>query len=140
MTEALQQEIRTLRSLVDSPRDPGGRVFAPLADAYRRAGRVPEALRLLNDGLAKHPDFATAHVVAACLYVEQGLGAEGALAARRALALDAENVLALRALLRTLDETGDAEAEDVRGRLLSLEPDFTPDWGTASAGAAPPLS
>lgn len=139
MTEALQQEIRTLRSLLDSPRDPGGRVFAPLADAYRRAGRIPEALRLLNEGLAKHPDFATAHVVAARLYGEQGLGAEGALAARRALELDGENVQALRSLLRVLEESGETEAEDVRGRLLSLEPDFTPDWVVAAAPEASAL-
>jgi tetratricopeptide (TPR) repeat protein len=136
VTEALQQEIRTLRSLLDSPRDPGGRVFAPLADAYRRAGRIPEALRVLNEGLAKHPDFATGHVVAARLYVEQGLGAEGALAARRALELDGENVLALRALARALDESGDAGAREVRERLLVLEPDFTPDWVVAASVAA----
>ena len=124
MTEALQQEIRTLRSLLDSERDPGGRVFAPLADAYRRAGRIPDALRLLNDGLAKHPDFVTGHVVAAQLYVEQGLGAEGQFAARRALELDGENVVALGALLRVLEESGDVEAEEVRDRLTALEPDF----------------
>ena len=80
MTEALQLEIRTLRALLDSERDPGGRVFAPLADAYRRAGQIPEALRLLRDGIAKHPEFVTGHVVAAQLYVEQGLATEGAIA------------------------------------------------------------
>jgi len=138
VTEALQQEIRTLRSLLDSPRDPGGRAFAPLADAYSRSGRIPEALRLVNEGLAKHPDFATGHAVAARIYVEQGLGAEGALAARRALELDAENVLALRSLLRALDESGDAEAGDVRQRLVTLEPDFAPDWVVAPAASGPP--
>ena len=50
MTEALEQEIRTLRALQSSERDPEGRVFAPLADAYRRAGRIPEAVQLLNEG------------------------------------------------------------------------------------------
>ena len=133
MTEALQQEIRTLRSLLDSERDPGGRVFAPLADAYRRAGRIPDALRLLNDGLAKHPDFVTGHVVAAQLYVEQGLGAEGQLAARRALELDGENVVALGALLRVLEESGEAEAGEVRDRLTALEPDFAREALPAAA-------
>ncbi len=132
MTEALQLEIRTLRALLDSERDPQGRAFAPLADAYRRAGKVPDALKILRDGIAKHPDFSTGHVVAAQLYVDQGLSHEGALAARRALELDADNVLALRSLLRALDETGEAqEAEGIRSRLTSLEPDFAPDWTVA---------
>jgi tetratricopeptide (TPR) repeat protein len=134
VTEALQLEIRSLRALLDSERDPKGRAFAPLADAYRRAGKVPEALRILREGIAKHPDFVTGHVVAAQLYVEQGLSAEGAIAARRALELDGENVSALKSLLRALDESGGTqEAEGVRSLLATLEPDFAPDWSVASA-------
>ncbi|HUF76093.1 MAG TPA: hypothetical protein VMM35_07430, partial [Longimicrobiales bacterium] len=132
MTEALQQEIRTLRSLHNSERDPEGRVFAPLADAYRRAGEIPEAVRLLNDGLTRLPDFVPGHVVAAQLYVEQGLAEEAGFAARRALELDPDNVNALRYLLRVLEQKGDAgEAAEVRGHLVALEPDFVDD-GPAS--------
>ncbi|MGE0160069.1 MAG: hypothetical protein AB7T31_11720 [Gemmatimonadales bacterium] len=138
MTEALQLEIRTLRALLDSERDPGGRAFAPLADAYRRAGKVPEALKILREGIGKHPDFVTGHVVAAQLYVEQGLSAEGAIAARRALELDAENVCALKSLLRVLDESGEGdEAEEVRALLTTLDPDFTPDWSLAGPPEEP---
>jgi hypothetical protein len=141
LTEALQLEIRTLKELLDSERDPAGRAFAPLADAYRKAGRIPEALRILRDGISKHPNFVTGHVVAAQLYVEQGLAAEGAIAARRALELDGENVSALRSLLRALDETGAAEeAEGIRSLLTALEPDFTPDWtprGPVAVAEAP---
>ncbi len=85
MTEALQQEIRTLRSLFNSDRDPDGRVFAPLADAYRRSGQLQEAVRLLNEGLTRLPDFVPGHVVAAQLYVEQGLAEEAEIAAKSAL-------------------------------------------------------
>jgi tetratricopeptide (TPR) repeat protein len=135
LTEALQLEIRTLKELLDSERDPAGRAFAPLADAYRKAGRIPEALRILRDGISKHPDFVTGHVVAAQLYVEQGLAAEGAIAARRALELDGENVSALRSLLRALDETGAVqEAEGIRSLLTALEPDFEPDWTSPAPG------
>jgi len=131
VTEALQQEIRTLRSLHNSDRDPEGRVFAPLADAYRRAGQFPEAVRLLNDGLSRLPDFVSGHVVAAQLYVEQGLAEEAGFAARRALELDADNVNALGALLRVLEEKGDvAEAAEVRNHLVALEPDFRLEGAT----------
>ena len=95
MTESLEGEIRALRSLFWSDRDPDGRGFAPLADAYRRAGEAKQALELLGDGMDRHPDFTPGHVVAARLYVEQSLFTEAELAARRALDLDPENVDAL---------------------------------------------
>ena len=124
MTEVLQQEIRTLKNIFESERDPEGRVFAPLADAYRRSGEIQQAVRLLNAGLARHPHFVPGHVVAAQLYVEQGLAAEATIAARAALELDGDNVNALASLLRVLEDQGDEEAADVRSRLLALEPDF----------------
>ncbi|MCH7991413.1 MAG: hypothetical protein IIC35_03180, partial [Gemmatimonadetes bacterium] len=122
MNESLEGEIRTLRSLFWSDRDPDGRGFAPLADAYRRAGDAKQALELLGDGMDRHPDFAPGHVVAARLYVEQGLFTEAEIAARRALDLDPENVDALRSLVRALDEEGEAvEAAKVREQLATLE-------------------
>jgi hypothetical protein len=138
VTEALQQEIRTLRSLHNSERDPEGRVFAPLADAYRRAGQIPEALRLLNEGLTRLPEFVPGYVVAAELYVEQGLAEEAGVAARRALELDPDNVNALRSLLRVLeDEDEAAEARQVRDHLVALEPDFAAEHSAAATQAVP---
>ena len=40
MTEALEQEIQTLRSLYELEDNPDGLVFAPLVDAYRRSGEI----------------------------------------------------------------------------------------------------
>ena len=124
MTQSLEREIRTLRSLFWSDRDPNGLGFAPLADAYRRAGDVKQALELLGDGMDRHPEFTPGHVVAARLYVEQGLFTEAEIAARRVLDLDPENVDVLRSLVRALDEEGEAvEAAKVREQLAILEPD-----------------
>jgi tetratricopeptide (TPR) repeat protein len=134
VTEALLQEIRTLKGVFESARDPEGRAFAPLADAYRRAGEIQQAVRLLNEGLARHPNFVPGHVVAARLYAEQGLAEEAAIAARNALKLDGENVSALRSLLRVLDQNADPEAEEVRSQLLTLEPDFVPEEPEPASG------
>ncbi|MGD8871867.1 MAG: hypothetical protein PVJ80_09880 [Gemmatimonadota bacterium] len=141
MTEVLQQEIRTLRSVFESERDPEGRVFAPLADAYRRAGEVQQAVRLLNEGLARHPQFVPGHVVAAQLYVEQGMVEEAGIAARHALELDGENVNALQSLLKVLEQNGDDEAAEVRDRLVSLDPRYQAAeaaGASATAVAEPP--
>ena len=73
MSESLEVEIRTLQSIFWSERDPDGLAFAPLADAFRRKGDVREALDLLVDGTARHPGYATGHVVTTRLYLEQGM-------------------------------------------------------------------
>ena len=124
MTQSLEGEIRTLRSLFWSDRDPDGLGFAPLADAYRRAGDAKQALDLLGDGMDRHPDFTPGHVVAARLYVEQGLFTEAEIAARRVLDLDPENVDALRSLVRALEEEGETvDAAKVREQLAILDPE-----------------
>lgn len=37
--------------------DPTSRVFAPLAEAYRKAGMIDEAIEIAQEGLRVHPDF-----------------------------------------------------------------------------------
>ncbi len=37
--------------------DPQSRVFAPLAEAYRKAGLVDEAIDIAREGVVKHPSF-----------------------------------------------------------------------------------
>lgn len=37
--------------------DPTSRVFAPLAEAYRKAGLVDEAIEIAHEGLRLHPNF-----------------------------------------------------------------------------------
>ena len=84
-------------------RDPDGRVFAPLADAYRRAGDLDRADELLREGLASRSDFVPGHVVSGWVRRDQGDVAGAALAFRAALALDAQNTEALAGLAE-LDE------------------------------------
>jgi tetratricopeptide (TPR) repeat protein len=123
VTDQLEQEIRTLRSLFWSDRDPEGLAFAPLADAYRRAGEFRQAVELLSHGRVRHPDFVTGHVVAARLFMEKGLLEEGELAARRALELDEDNVVALGLLADAFEAKGETlDAMSLRARLSELTP------------------
>ncbi len=119
----LEQEIRELRSAFWSDRDPDGRAFAPLADAYRREGDLEQALELLHEGLERHPDFASGHVVAGWVHRDRGDAAAAASAFRAALDLDAENAEALRGL-GELAAAGGREEEALRwlGILSDLEP------------------
>jgi tetratricopeptide (TPR) repeat protein len=65
-------------------RDPSSPTFAPLADAYRKAGRTREAIALCREGLARFPDYATARLVLARALLEDG-NPDGALTELRAI-------------------------------------------------------
>ncbi|MEX1258671.1 MAG: hypothetical protein WEG36_13740 [Gemmatimonadota bacterium] len=124
MSESLDQEIRTLRAQFWSARDPEGRAFAPLAEAYRRLGDLDEATSLVRDGLDRLPDFSTGHLVASRVARDRG----DLLLARehldRVLDLDPENVLALleRADARASEADGEGAAFDLKA-ALELEPE-----------------
>ena len=45
--------------------DPSSRVFAPLAEAYRKAGLVDEAIEIAREGLRVHPSFVGGRVALA---------------------------------------------------------------------------
>ncbi len=65
-------------------KDPNSPTFAPLADAYRKAGRTREAITLCREGLARFPDYATARLVLAKALLEEG-DPDGALTEVRAI-------------------------------------------------------
>ena len=119
MAHSVEDEIRELRSFFRSERDPEGHVFAPLADAYRRAGDLDQAVELLTEGLAKHSDFVPGHVVSGWVRHDRGDVVDAALAFRAALALDTENTEALAGLAGLGEESGSDPAE---GTAAPTEP------------------
>lgn len=50
--------------------DPKSKVFAPLAEAYRKMGLLQEAKTLCQDGLKANPHFAGGHVALAKVHLE----------------------------------------------------------------------
>ena len=56
--------------------DPTSRVFAPLAEAYRKAGLVNEAVDIAREGLRIHPGFAGGRVALARALFDLKLYAE----------------------------------------------------------------
>ena len=96
MSDPIDQEIRILRAIFWSERDPEGRAFVPLADAYLRKGDPQEARSLLEDGLGRHPEFSAAHLVAARVHRALGNGDAVRSSLDTVLELDAGNAAALR--------------------------------------------
>ncbi|HET7296766.1 MAG TPA: tetratricopeptide repeat protein, partial [Gemmatimonadales bacterium] len=103
--------------------NPKGRNFAPLADAYRKAGELDRALELCKAGLDLHPDYVSAHIVYARCLIDQKNDAGASEVFRKVLALDPENVLALKILADIAERGGRFdEAVEWLGRLLNADP------------------
>lgn len=65
-------------------RDPTSLAFAPLADAYRKTGRVQDAIRLCREGLERFPHYVTARLILAKALLDDG-NPDGALSEVRAI-------------------------------------------------------
>jgi tetratricopeptide (TPR) repeat protein len=78
--------------------DPGSRLFVGLAEEYRRAGRLSEALSTLQRGLLAHPKYLSAHVALGRAYLESGQVTEAIATFSKVLAADPGNLVSARSL------------------------------------------
>jgi tetratricopeptide (TPR) repeat protein len=102
--------------------NPQGLTFAPLAEVHRKNGDAARALDLLRPGLELHPDYIPARIVLGRCHLDLGDLPAAEAAFTHVLALDGENVIALKALadlserLRHFDQ-----AERWLNTLLSVD-------------------
>jgi tetratricopeptide (TPR) repeat protein len=121
VTRDLQPEIETLYEKY--VQDPDSRVFAPLADAYRKSGLLDEAIEICEKGLERYPDYSSAHVILAKCYYDQGATERAEESFRRVLDIDPENMVALQYLGDIQRSKGeDDQALASYRRLLALDP------------------
>lgn len=106
--------------------DPNSKVFAPLADAYRKMGMLKEALATCKEGVRKHPSFPGGRIALARIYLDSELIESAVNELEKVKANDPENLAALTLLgesylrLRRL-----REALATYKRLLFLSPQNT---------------
>lgn len=103
--------------------NPLGLTFAPLAEAYRRAGDQPRALEVLEVGLGRHPAYVPALIVRARCHLDAGLNAAAEEAFREVLVSDAHNLIALKGLADICERADRLEeARAHLDRLLEADP------------------
>jgi tetratricopeptide (TPR) repeat protein len=118
---AYSSEIDKLRARYNE--NPKGRNFAPLADAYRKARQLDEAIALCNEGLQYHPDYVSAHIVLGRCLIDKKDDVAAETSFRRVLELDPENIIALKMLSDIALRSGRPhEAVDWLTRLLQVDP------------------
>lgn len=110
--------------------NPSGLMFAPLAEACRKAGNPARALEILEHGLRVHPDYVPALIVRGRCHLEMGGMDEAQAAFDQALTRDPVNPIALRSLAEVLERTGRPREAAERIELL-LEVDRGDDEARA---------
>jgi tetratricopeptide (TPR) repeat protein len=104
-------------------KDPSSKVFAPLAEAYRRMGLVEEAIDLASRGVEQHPHFASGRVALGKCYVQTGKYSEAAEQLKAATELSPENLLAHQLLAECFSKLGQsANALNAYKIVLFLNP------------------
>jgi tetratricopeptide (TPR) repeat protein len=102
--------------------DPG-RNFAQLAESYRKFGRLDDALDVLRAHLADRPNYVSGLVVLGRCLLDQHNDAEARETFERVLAVDAEHIIALKALGEIAERA--QQVGPARGwyqRLLDVDP------------------
>ena len=99
-----------------------GLTFAPLAEAYRKMKEPQRALEILGEGLGLHPDYIPASIVLGRCHLDLGDDTAAEAAFNRVLALDGENVIALKALAEITERhLRFDEAEGWLRQLLAID-------------------
>jgi len=53
-------------------KNPRSKVFAPLAESFRKLGMLDDAYKILKDGIRHHPNYTLGYIVLAHCYYDQG--------------------------------------------------------------------
>ncbi len=103
--------------------NPKGRVFAHLADAYRKVDENSKAENLILHGLKNHPNYISAYIVLGRVYLDSERFSDAHTQFTRVLELDPQNLIALQNLGDLAMNGG--RLEDARSwyeRMLQVDP------------------
>jgi|ERR1035437_4101144 tetratricopeptide (TPR) repeat protein len=106
--------------------NPDSLIFVPLADAYRKAGQLQEAIDVCKKGLEKHPAYMSARVVLGRIYGEKNMLEEAVVELQKVEKADVDNIM-VHSMLGSvyLKKKMYADAVSQFQRVLALNPDDT---------------
>jgi len=111
--------------------NPDSRVFAPLADLYRRLGRLNEAEEICREGISRHPYYAGGRVAFSHVLLDSGRLEECLSEVENVVTYYPDNLLARKILIRALGGLGrleraarEFEALKAMAPLIAADPDI----------------
>ena len=99
MTEINPELVEKYQILLE--KEPASKIFAPLAEAYRKMGMLPEAKQICDVGVKAHPYFAGGRVALAKVLLEMEKWDEAQEQLSKATELSPDNLLAYQLLAET---------------------------------------
>jgi tetratricopeptide (TPR) repeat protein len=109
---SLPPEIAKYLSILS--KDPGSMVFAPLAEAYRKAGMLDEAIATAQDGLKLHPNYLSGMVALGRAYFEKGMLKEAREELERVIKMAPDNIIAANILEEIKKQEPEVEVAEVK--------------------------
>ena len=99
------KEIEKLREKVE--KDPNSKLYVPLAEEYRKEGRLEEAIEVLQKGIEKQPGYMSARVSLGKIYIEKGLINEARVEFESVVKSIPDNLYAHKKLAEIYRDTGE---------------------------------
>ncbi|MGI9076404.1 MAG: tetratricopeptide repeat protein [Gemmatimonadaceae bacterium] len=125
------------RQFSENPR----RVFARLANEYRKAGDSDRAIEMCRAHIPQQPGYISGHIVLGQALFDRGEMDEARQTFETALALDPENLIALRQMGDIARQRGEnGVAEGWYQRLLDVDPQNEEISGLVASMSPPPSS
>ncbi len=90
-------------------KDPKARVYAPLAEAYRKSGNIDKAIEVSKKGLSLYPDYLSCRVTLGRAYYDKGMYEEAKSELLKVVEVIPDNLMAQRLLGNIYKMEGDIE-------------------------------
>lgn len=101
-------------------KDPNSRVFAPLAESYRKAGLLDDAVETALEGLKVHPNYLGGRVALGRAYFEKKRYAEAAAEMQKVATAAPDNIIAHKVLGQIADSQNDLPAAEKAFKMVLL--------------------
>lgn len=101
------EEIEELREKIE--KEPDSRLFLPLAEEYRKAGMLDDAITALLNGLERQPRYTSARVALGRIYLEKDMLNEARAEFESVVKVAPDNLFAHRKLAEIYNETGETK-------------------------------
>jgi tetratricopeptide (TPR) repeat protein len=90
-------------------KDPKARVYAPLAEAYRKSGMFDKAIEVSKNGLSLYPDYLSCRVTLGRAYYDKGMYKEAKEELLKVVEVIPDNIMAQKLLGKIYSMEGDID-------------------------------
>jgi tetratricopeptide (TPR) repeat protein len=126
------EDIERLREKLE--KDPGSKLFVPLAEEYKKAGMIDEAIDVLTRGLEMQPHYLSARVSLGKIFIEKGMPVDAKSEFEKVIASIPDNLYAHKKLAEIYRDLGEKESAIKEFRtVLKLNP--MDEWAVSALSA-----